>query len=413
MYDDHWYSPLSGIVSDDKLYVWSEYSSQLHVMPNDSHKSVGLNLDLFLENIIIKQVVCGWSFAYVVKENNDLLEIRCKCSTNKKKYKSRIIMRGQKIRQIASGEGHIVILKDNDDVLVMGKNRFGQLGLRSNNRIEPQLLMHGEKIQQIACGEHHTVILKANGIVLVFGINSNGALGLGDHVIRTVPSMLMIDESIKQIACGMDYTIILKSNNDVLVFGKNNFGQLGLDHDKSIYKPELLMRGKPIRQIICAPLGSHTIIHMSDNSVVGFGLNGQNQLGSTICNSKMINSLFKRHYDKYPPMFLMQDEQISQIALNPTCTMILKITGDVIIFGNLQHQRNKNIHNTPQLLHIKATQLMNQLQHIIWSTKNHKYFSSDFQRSIEAFLFVLHDFRTKTKLFIPKFIRFEIFKYCV
>ena len=275
--------------------------------------------------------------------------------------------------------------------------------------------MHGEKIRQIACGEHHTVILKASSDVLVFGNNYDGMSGLGDDINRTVRSILMTEKNIRQIACGMGYTVILKSNNDVLVFGRNDYGQLGLGHKRSVNKPELLMRGKPIRQIICAPLGCHTIIHMSDNSIIGFGCNSDCQLGSTVCNSETINSLFERSYDKYPPMFLMQDEQISQIALQSSCTMILKTTGDIMVFGNLKCQLDKNINtnNTPQLLPIKATQLMNQLQHITWTAKNHKYFSSNFQESIKAFLFVLCDFRTKTKLFVPKFIRFEIFKYCV
>ena len=55
---------------------------------------------------------------------------------------------------------HTIMVKNNDDVVVFGRNYCGQLGLGHNiDQNIPILMMHGIPIRQIACGYEHTVIL--------------------------------------------------------------------------------------------------------------------------------------------------------------------------------------------------------------------------------------------------------------
>jgi hypothetical protein len=56
--------------------------------------------------------------------------------------------------------------------------------------------MKDESISQIACGNNHTVILKNNGDVYVFGRNKNGQLGLGHYKNQNVPQLLMSNVSL-------------------------------------------------------------------------------------------------------------------------------------------------------------------------------------------------------------------------
>jgi alpha-tubulin suppressor-like RCC1 family protein len=85
--------------------------------------------------------------------------------------------------------------------------------------------MKNERISQIACGNFHTVLLKNNEEVYVFGRNYNGQLGLGHNNDQNVPQLLMKDENINQIACGSYHTVILKSNGNVYIFGNNKVGE--------------------------------------------------------------------------------------------------------------------------------------------------------------------------------------------
>ena len=77
---------------------------------------------------------------------------------------------------------HSMILKKNGELLVFGRNGYGQLGLGNNeDQNKPVILMQDEGISQIVCGDFHSMILKKNGDLFVFGRNESGQLGLGDN----------------------------------------------------------------------------------------------------------------------------------------------------------------------------------------------------------------------------------------
>lgn len=68
---------------------------------------------------------------------------------------------------------HNIILTTND-ILCFGSNTCGQLGLEQKNVIKPSSLLYlsifknSDEIQQIACGDHHSLILKNNGELYIF-----------------------------------------------------------------------------------------------------------------------------------------------------------------------------------------------------------------------------------------------------
>jgi len=119
------------------------------------------------------------------------------------------------------------MIKNNNDIVACGCNKYGQLGLNHNDDLnQPVLMMQGISIRQIACGKYHTIILGEDGDVFVCGENSSGQLGLGHNDNKNTPIWLM--NGICQIACGHEHTVILNDNHYVLVFGNNMCGQLGL-----------------------------------------------------------------------------------------------------------------------------------------------------------------------------------------
>jgi len=196
----------------------------------------------------------------------------------------------------------------------------------------------------------HTIIVKNNHDVLVFGANEHGQLGLGHIDNQLEPQTLMQKIPIRQIACGYRHTVILRENNDVLVFGRNIHGQLGLGHNDGQYESQILMQGIVIRQIACG--AQHTIILQENNDVLVFGYNGRGQLG-------------------------------------------------------LGHNDNQN---KPVKLMQNVKQIEGYNVNIKWSSENHHQFSTAFRNRIHCFLLIHKRNQNSTRLKIPKFVLFEIFK---
>ena len=86
-------------------------------------------------------------------------------------------------------------------------------------------------IKQIACGEGHTFIIKNDGSLWSCGYNNKGQLGLGDTTNKTTFTQVTtnINNDVKQIACGGRHTVILKTDGSVWSCGDNEYGQLGLN----------------------------------------------------------------------------------------------------------------------------------------------------------------------------------------
>jgi hypothetical protein len=69
--------------------------------------------------------------------------------------------------------------------------------------------------------------------------------------------------------------------------------------------------------------------------------------------------------------------------------------------------------NKPQLLSTKATLLSGILTWPEWSPKCHSIFLPHFQVGIYTFLLVHKRSSLRTRVKIPKFVLFEIFKMCI
>ena len=81
-----------------------------------------------------------------------------------------------------------------------------------------------KKIKKIYCGGNHTIILKENGETWVFGRNFEGQLGIGSNKDQNKPVLMMIDEKIRKISCGNYHNFLLKNNGELFVWGDNKDG---------------------------------------------------------------------------------------------------------------------------------------------------------------------------------------------
>ena len=195
-----------------------------------------------------------------------------------------IIIRSSDIKQIACGNEHTVILKNDGSVWSCGYNTYGQLGLNdtTDRTTFTQVTTNvNNDVKEIACGRYHTFILKNDGSVWGCGYNEYGQLGLGDKTNRTTftQGTTNINNDVEQIVCGFYHTFIIKNDGSVWACGYNNYGQLGINSTttKTTFTQVTTNINNDVKEIACGYY--HTFIIKNDGSVWACGMNSYGQLG--------------------------------------------------------------------------------------------------------------------------------------
>ncbi len=332
-------------VKDLNLYVFgSNRWGQLGLNDNVSRDSPIRN-DFFTEEGPIKQIVLGGSYSMVLMENGDLyvfgrnengqLGLNDNLNRNRPIRNDFFTEKGP-IKQIVLSVSHSMILMDNGDLYVFGRNRNGQLGLNDNvdrNRpIRNDFFTDKGSIKHIILGGFHSMILIDNGNLYVFGHNGEGQLGLNDNLNRNRPirnDFFKNKGSIKHIVLGWHHSMILMNNDDLYVFGRNENGQLGLNDNLSRNRPirnDFFTEKGPIKQIVLG--GQHSMILMDNGDLYVFGYNEDGQLG--LNDNENRNRPIRND-------FFTDKGSIKQIVLGWHHSMILMDNDDLYVFG-----RNEN-----------------------------------------------------------------------
>ena len=198
-----------------------------------------------------------------------------------------------------------LFVKKNGTLLGAGYNNRRQLGIDSTTDIvdtfQP-ITKTGvanttkiDKVKQIACGFEHTMLLLEDGTLLGAGNNGFRQLGIDSPTDRVdtfqpitktgVANTTKIDK-VKQIACGYEYTMLLLEDGTLLGAGNNGFRQLGIDstsYSVDTFQP-ITRSGvanttkiDKVKYIACG--FGHTMLLLEDGTLLGAGSNGYRQLG--------------------------------------------------------------------------------------------------------------------------------------
>lgn len=209
----------------------------------------------------VKFVTCGMDYTFIIKNDGSLwgcgynsngnLGLGTYDSDPHKTFTQVTTNINNDVKEIACGNGHTIIIKNDGSLWGCGRNDYGQVGLNNTTtRITTftQLTTNvNNDVKQVSCGWYHTMVLKNDGSVWTCGWNAHGQLGLSNNDDKSVLTKAN-DDCIK-IACGSYYIFMVKNDNSLLSSGDNYAGQLGLgDVDRRNELTQVQIPSSPINE---------------------------------------------------------------------------------------------------------------------------------------------------------------------
>jgi alpha-tubulin suppressor-like RCC1 family protein len=183
---------------------------------------------------------------------------------------------------------HILGIKNDGKIWVIGRNNFGQLGI-GNTTDSPALIQITSDIsgctpRYISCGDSHTMVLMTNGTIWGTGLNTSGQLGLGDISNRNTLTRITSDISgctPQSISCGGYHTMVLMTDGTIWGTGANSYVQV-YNTGSNIFTTLIRCtdyegNGGTPRFISCGEY--YTMVLMTDGSIWGNGRNNYGQIG--------------------------------------------------------------------------------------------------------------------------------------
>lgn len=182
-------------------------------------------------------------------------------------------------------------------------------------------VLKGRQLKKVASGAHHTLVL-ASGIAFGWGDPETGKIGRMLKSRNKNSQGLIIEaialKNVKDIFCSTDSSFAINETKNgvshVYSWGLNNWGQLGIGHRENVSMPTEIkeLRGIPIK-MICGG-AQHSLALTEEGHVYSWGKNEEGQLGVG---------------DTYSDFARQRQEEIMQIdaeerKLNEECNKLIQ-----------------------------------------------------------------------------------------
>ncbi|XP_037101637.1 RCC1 and BTB domain-containing protein 1-like [Syngnathus acus] len=156
-------------------------------------------------------------------------------------------VQNKKVKEVACGAHHSMVLTQDGEVFAWGFNNFGQA--RSGSlAVQPFPVkvggsLQGKTVIGITCGQSSSMALLDNGEIHGWGNNSNGQLGVGNNRHELMPCRLsaLQESCIKQVVSGYDHSLAVTDKGLLYSWGANTFGQLGIGDKNNCFSPVQVM----------------------------------------------------------------------------------------------------------------------------------------------------------------------------
>lgn len=194
-----------------------------------------------------------------------------------------------RVRKIAAGSYHSMVLLEDGTLWGWGANNFGQLGIgwAAEQAMPVKVKGLGTRfIVDFALGGDHSLALDSEGILWAWGQNSDGQIGDGTTVGRDMPCRVMgLDgRNVVSIAAGYASSAAVLSDGSVFAWGDNSKGQLGdgTTTDRKFPVLATSLGDKKIQALSlggCGLGGGHGLALSTEGSLWSWGDNSYGQLG--------------------------------------------------------------------------------------------------------------------------------------
>ncbi len=232
----------------------------------------------------------------------------------------------QQIINFANGEYHCVALNSSGKVYCWGWNRWGVLGIESQDEsyIKPTLNEHlnNEFVIDISCGAEHSLALTNSGEVYAWGWNHFGQIGncCNDNQLIPIKGEGFNNKRVVMISCGWGHSMALTECGHVYSWGDNDCGQLGIGSTAHSNEPEVVevidesKRNVFIKKISCGI--THSLLLSSDGNIYAFGSNKFGEMGNQSERNELTPQKIKMetkiidissHWDKHISIALSQN----------------------------------------------------------------------------------------------------------
>jgi alpha-tubulin suppressor-like RCC1 family protein/putative flippase GtrA len=252
---------------------------------------------------------------------------------------------GAAISNIVPGEAFSIALRGDREIVVMGRNQFGQLGNgTTTNASVPTALAQGldfrsgETIESIHAGQSHSAILTSRGRVFVFGRNDQSQLGVENVTTQTTPLditasfALTGNEKVVQLIVGRNHMFALTNRNRLFAWGRNIYGQLGNDSITNLLVPADITAQFPLAEddaiTLVATSERHSAVLTKLGRVFTFGYNGSGQLGDDSSTNRLTP------VEITDRIYLIAGERFIAVAAGMYTTTLLTSQGRVFAMGN-------------------------------------------------------------------------------
>ncbi|XP_058059818.1 secretion-regulating guanine nucleotide exchange factor [Anopheles bellator] len=148
-----------------------------------------------------------------------------------------------KVTDIAGGECHLVLLSEGNRITCLGSNKHGQCTYNETTIDDPL---------RLEAGWSHSGYLTRNGEVLLWGRNNYGQLGRnGDS--SSVPVRLDIDggTAVQDFSLGSQHGAALTACGRVYCWGWNEHANCGTAGEENVTTPRLVELPVPVSKVIC------------------------------------------------------------------------------------------------------------------------------------------------------------------
>ncbi|CDZ78351.1 Cell cycle control protein [Legionella massiliensis] len=181
------------------------------------------------------------------------------------------------------------------------------------------------KIKEIACGQDHSLILLEKGRVLAMGSNEEGQLGLSDKTNHFVAKEIVNIEPIEHLSAGFSHTLMLSKNNTLWAMGSNADKQLSFANQGS--KQVELQQFSTTRGIQAAIAVDFTSAYIDTDQVI-------HSCGHEGLKPHLINGELKLLPDwvKFPASL-----KVADIAVGKQHALLLTTEGEVYGIGSNEH----------------------------------------------------------------------------